>query len=318
MVRGHRMVVSLETKDFKVAIHKAIELQKRPHLVESQTLESEIEKFIEHKLKREEFSRFSAENKKLTLLRFKKQFGDIAPIAITSTIARNWWDGERKRVSTSTAQGYLMTMRSFCSWLISENVIVKNPFEGIEPGKWDYGQRVKFCDLKTRDALIENWGNDQELGFILHVGFEAGLRRNEIVEARPEWFDMKAKAVFVRETDSFRPKDRETRAIPMTDVLIDFIEQYEFTGKYCIMPNQERGKARYRYDFIKKFSSYMKAQKVPWVTPHVMRHTFGSLLAIQGESLLKIARWMGDDPRVVEKHYAHLQPSDKSINRLRS
>jgi hypothetical protein len=45
------------------------------------------------------------------------------------------------------------------------------------------------------------------------------------------------------------------------------------------------------------------------------RHTFASLLAIAGVSIFKIAQWLGDDVRVVERHYAHLLPQDLDIER---
>jgi hypothetical protein len=46
-----------------------------------------------------------------------------------------------------------------------------------------------------------------------------------------------------------------------------------------------------------------------------MRHTFASLLAIAGVSIFKIAQWLGDDVKVVERHYAHLLPQDSDIER---
>ena len=45
-----------------------------------------------------------------------------------------------------------------------------------------------------------------------------------------------------------------------------------------------------------------------------MRHTFASLLAIAGVSIFKIAQWLGDDVRVVERHYAHLLPKTWTSN----
>jgi site-specific recombinase XerD len=52
------------------------------------------------------------------------------------------------------------------------------------------------------------------------------------------------------------------------------------------------------------------------VTPHIMRHTFASLLAIKGVSLYKIANWPGDTLATTEKHYAHLLPTDPDIEHL--
>ena len=53
-----------------------------------------------------------------------------------------------------------------------------------------------------------------------------------------------------------------------------------------------------------------------WITPHVARHTFASILAQKGESIYKIAKWLGDTTEVTEKHYAHLAPGDTAIAAL--
>lgn len=315
MVRGHRVYVALETQDQAEAIQRALKLKQRPQIIAGGRLENEVKRFIAQKLAHKEFSRFSAQNKTLTLLRFCREMGDVLPASITEANIRAWYKKECDRVVGSTAQGYLMAVRSFFNWMVQENLLAKNPTHAIRIEKWDYGHRVKFCEPELRDKLLKKT-KDPILAFVVHAGFEAGMRRNEIIEARPSWFDLKSRTVFVKETDTFTPKDREARAIPMTDVLFNFLKKHPMKGKYCIAPDVERGKSRYRYDFIRAFTTYMADQKVPWVTPHVMRHTFGSLLASGGESLLKIARWMGDDPRVVERHYAHLQPGDRSINRL--
>ncbi len=57
------------------AIQRALEIADAPELSIAGTLQAEIETFIAFKLSRNEFSRFSAENKKLTLLRFGKWIG---------------------------------------------------------------------------------------------------------------------------------------------------------------------------------------------------------------------------------------------------
>jgi integrase len=82
-----------------------------------------------------------------------------------------------------------------------------------------------------------------------------------------------------------------------------------------LKPEKVQGKARYRYDFRKPFEEYVRSKELDWVKPHVMRHTFASLLAIAGVSIFKIAKWLGDDVRVVERHYAHLLPQDPDVER---
>ena len=90
-------------------------------------------------------------------------------------------------------------------------------------------------------------------------------------------------------------------------------------GTWCIAPEIQRG-----YDFIRPFALYVKLmgieleQDLSWITPHVKRHTFGSLLPIAGERVAKISKWMGDDPRVTDRHYLHFKEGDTAINKLHS
>ena len=47
-----------------------------------------------------------------------------------------------------------------------------------------------------------------------------------------------------------------------------------------------------------------------------MRHSFASNLATAGVSIFKIAEWLGDDVRVVQRTYAKLAPADGDIQVL--
>jgi integrase len=79
-------------------------------------------------------------------------------------------------------------------------------------------------------------------------------------------------------------------------------------------PEKEHGRNRYRYDFTRPFTEYMKQQGCEWVTPHIMRHTFASLLASANVSIFKIATYLGDDVRVVQRHYAKLLPEPGALD----
>jgi integrase len=344
MRQGVRRTVALETKDEDEAIRRALEVVDSPELAPAGTLEGEIEAFITYKVGRNEYSRFSAENKKLTLKRFARWIGTDTPIPkIDDAEIKRFYNEERKRIvprtgkppEESTVQGYMMCLRSFFSWLKKERKsIARNPTVELDMGRWDYGSKTLYCAPEMRDRFLNHWRHipvtlmdrDQawEIGFIVHAGFEAGMRRNEIIEARPEWFSLQTNSIRVRKTDTFRPKDRESRSIPLTDVFRAFLEERPMHGTWCIASEKTRGKSRYRYDFSAPFEKYREflaggwLGDFSWMTAHIMRHTFGSLLAIAGESLMKISDWMGDDPRVTERHYLHFQEGDKAINRLHS
>ena len=58
----------------------------------------------------------------------------------------------------------------------------------------------------------------------------------------------------------------------------------------------------------KAFETFVGRTPYPWVTPHVLRHTWGTLAARRGVDLWKIAGVMGDTLATVEKNYLHHCP----------
>lgn len=63
-------------------------------------------------------------------------------------------------------------------------------------------------------------------------------------------------------------------------------------------------------DIKKAFTNVAKCKEVnmPWVTPHVLRHTGATLLAQNGVPLRKIADLMGDTLETTERHYIKHHP----------
>jgi hypothetical protein len=153
---GVRKTIALETREESDAIRMALELADGPDLAIGGPLEGEIEAFIAFKLARNEFSRFSAENKKLTLKRFARWIGPRTPIpSIKTSDLQRFYGEERGRVTESTAQGYMMCLRSFFTWLQKERTIIAtNPATSISMGRWDYGTKAEYCQPELRDALL--------------------------------------------------------------------------------------------------------------------------------------------------------------------
>ncbi len=119
-----------------------------------------------------------------------------------------------------------------------------------------------------------------------------------------DWFDLgESGAVHIKNTSTFRIKDREARFVPLTGQFRDFLRVY-LNGKeshtFALKPEVKHGKGTYRYDFHQPYNDYMTEQKMRWATAHVMPHTFASLRVQAGVSILKVGRWTGDSVEVVE------------------
>jgi integrase len=312
MVNGQRTQESLGTTDYGEAAVKALEIRAEPFLATTAPLQSEIDAFIKYKLQQNEYSAASAESKRYALNEFVSFVKKADPAAITRSDVERFYEQLRARVAESTAQGYITTLRSFFNRLLEARKVRANVVKGLKLARLDTNGRKPFCTPAQRDKLIAECKRD-DLKFTLFCGFHAGMRKQEIIEARPDWFDLKAGSIHVRKTDTFRPKDREDRSIPMTKAFKAFLKTYRLRPPFVLHPDVPHGKSRYRWDFRRPWTEYVTKQNCSWVTPHIARHTFASLAASAGTSIYKIAQWLGDDVRVVQKHYAKLLPNDKDI-----
>jgi integrase len=206
----------------------------------------------------------------------------------------------------------MFTVRSFFRWCAMENICRRNPAAEVQLDRVDHKGRTRFADSELARKLISEAPSD-DLRFVLYCGFHAGMRKLEIVEAVPEWFNLKTQTLEIRATPTFRPKDRDARTVPITDQFTEFLQAFGLRSPYVLKPEVEQGRFRYRYDFRRPFADYMAAQGVPWISPHIMRHSFASICAGKGIDIYRIATWLGDDVRVVQRHYAKLRPDDREI-----
>ena len=193
-VNGRRSHVSLETKDYAEAVQRATEVADRPELQPSRAMDSEIQRFIEYKLRSNRYSPASADSKRYILQEFADTLGNVSPGQVTAFHCKAFYKRMKDRVSPSTAESYMFTLRSFFKWCVAENLCRRNPAAEVELDKVDHQARIKFTDLELAQKLITNAPND-DMRFILYCGFHVGMRKLEIVEAIPEWFNLDRKTV---------------------------------------------------------------------------------------------------------------------------
>lgn len=157
----------------------------------------------------------------------------------------------------------------------------------------------------------------------------AGLRIDELMTLPPSHVRL-PHTIHVGEFGSWKPKaKRSTRDIPIHAELLQPLEEYreEYGGhELAFFVNPNTGRPWTHTSFTNRMRIDVKAagmkyggwsgsgstleRKSTGVTPHILRHTFGSWLAQQDVQLMKIAALMGDTEETVRTHYVHLLPSD--------
>lgn len=316
---GVRRFVSLETGDYVEALTRADRIRGIESFIPAKTeLQKAIDSYLSEKVAAGIYTNATVRITKSILEEFQKIIGDTPLELVSSKHAAAHYARLQDRVKETTAQIHMRALKAFFNHFRKGN----NPFDGIQLKKVIHYARTKFCTKAQRDAIIAAATSD-EMRFVLYAGFHAGMRKNEIIEARVGWFMVgeDGGAVHVQNTESFTVKDKEARAIPLTPDFSQFLKGFlegREPHEYAVKPGRVRQKASavYRWDFFRPFHDVVKAAGCPWVTAHVMRHTFASLLVQNGVSIYKVAQWLGDGVGVVEKHYAHLSTEDPDIKKM--
>ena len=307
--------ITLQTRDLTEAIARAVQVRKMPGLVATGSLKDEITIFLRHKVERRAYSASTAKIKRYTLDRFADWLPAGTPLhLITREQMQDYYNEALARSCPATAHKALMGARAFLRWALEvAKKIRSNPAVGVQEEPVPDSARPRFCSQALQDKLIDECPRE-DLKLVLMLGFHAGMRKNEIIQAVPGWFHFDRRCIDMQPTPTMPfNKHKKPRVIPMRRVLFDFLQTYGLREPFMLRPEVKQGKDTYRYDFDSALQAYVKKQKAPWVTAHVMRHTFASLLVQENTSIFKVAQWMGNTVSVCEKHYAHLRHKDDDV-----
>ncbi len=147
---------------------------------------------------------------------------------------------------------------------------------------------------------------DPNFRYLVQAALLTGCRYGELTALRCGDFDAEAGTVHIRTSKSGKP-----RFVPLNDEGIEF-----FTGVTTGRPTDEitflraDGKPWRPSQQRRRLNDAAARARVEDVNFHILRHTYGSALAMRGVPMGVIAHALGHaDTRITEKHYAALAPS---------
>jgi len=276
--------------------------------------EVEIDEYLALQRRDDRLSKHSVTNRRYTLVRFfeeieKKNVGEA-----TAEDAQSWYDSLKG--TEESKHTYIRWLKAFYKCLIVARKVEENPFAAVTMARARPTARHSTLTKEQVATLIDACRNDG-LRFVLFCGFHAGMRKEEVIEARPEWFDLQTNHIHIGPTPTWIPKDRERRSVPLSPAFRAFLKDYGKPSPYMLAPEVEPGIAAYRYDFERAYKTLLRKTNLK-CTFHDARRTFASHLVSAGMSVYKVARYLGDGVAVVEKHYGHLQPDAGEFDRMMS
>ena len=222
----------------------------------------------------------------------------------------------QRGLAPRTANRYREVLNRLFNWSMKQGGIRmpsdKNPVAQVERYR-QKAPEIRFLTLRQINEQLEAMQDDPQCQAMVAMYIYAGLRREEALWLRLEDINLTAgKQGMIRiqaktvDGEYWQSKTGVNRAIPISSTLRHYLERYtprpSIGGWYFPSPEG------YRYDcdnFSKALSRLNKQAGLRW-TCLDFRHTFGSQLAMKGESLYKISKLMGNSPDICRTHYAAL------------
>jgi len=175
--------------------------------------------------------------------------------------------------------------------------------------------QIRFLSLEQIDEQFDVLKDNPVLRTLVAVYIYAGLRREEALWLIAEDVDLNAgKHGVIRVQaktvagETWQPKTKVNRVVPISSALREFLDHYERpeASGHWYFPSP-RGKRWDANNFSETLRRINRAAGLSW-SSLLYRHSFGSHLAIRGESLYKVSTLMGNSPDICRRHYATLSP----------
>jgi integrase len=221
-------------------------------------------------------------------------------------------------LAPKTANRYREILTRLFNWAMTQHGVKmpedKNPAAKVERYK-ESAPEIRFLTLAQVKEQLDALADDVRMQSMVATLIYAGLRREELLWLTHDdidWTAGKFGLIRVRAKTidgvSWEPKTKKNRAVPVSSTLRLYLDKWRMkSGEGTWFFPSPIG-VRWDPD---NFSSDLRDRnakaKLPWGSLD-FRHTFGSQLAMKGESLYKISALMGNSPEICRRHYAALIP----------
>lgn len=253
---------------------------------------------------------------------FIPYFG-AAPLTSIRQLDIQQYFSAHRELSATTLRRQQQMLKSIFETAIDNDYCIKNPVKNIKLHSDKEAFVLKWYSQAQADKLRAQALKDgSKYAKAVFLMLSLGLRRGELLGLMWKDIDLTAQTVEIKravEPDTKgMPNDGDVksvsslRTIPFghDERLMDFLRaecSAEHPSAFVI-----NGKTKYGYTSIDGFNRgyqiYMtkttEALGLPYMTPHELRHSYGTILREQGLDLYSISRLLGHaDTAVTEKHY---------------
>lgn len=217
-------------------------------------------------------------------------------------------DPDTRRGRKSTANRILTVLRALLNHAWREGRVpdqAESEWRRVKPFRGADSPRVQYLEEVQAQRLIN--ASAPDLRKLVTAALLTGCRLGELALLRVEDFRADARAIHVRDSKSGKP-----RHVPLTEEGEDYFAQLTAGRELgeTMLLRADGSPWLQNYHVRPLSEACTRADINPPASFHVLRHTYGSWLAMKGVALQVIAEALGHaDTRVTQRHYGHLAPS---------
>ena len=245
---------------------------------------------------------------------FNKWLAGKSFIAINSKNIQDYFsDRQKNNIGSSTQARILTCLHSFYQYLLANQLIKKDPTEQLSHPKLEKKLPV-FLNIQEVEKLLEAPSSSSLFGqrdrAMLELLYSCGLRVSELINL--SYHNINLKEEFIR----IHGKGNKERVLPMGEIAIDYLMQYETNVRPVLLKNGQsdsyflsnRGSAMSRQNFfyiIKAYANQVGIEKP--LSPHSLRHAFATHLVQKGADLRSVQLMLGHSDISSTQLYTHIQ-----------
>jgi integrase len=212
--------------------------------------------------------------------------------------------GEPLMRTGATVNRYLAALSSCLSYGVKEQGwLERNPMERVRRKDENKG-RVRFLSDDERNALLAACRPHADLYLAVVLSLTTGARQAEIMGLRWPQIDFARQVISLPET-----KNGDRRALPLVGQALELLRErgrVRTLGDDRIFPPTARARKADYLDLRTSWESALKEAGIKDFHWHDLRHTAASYLAMNGVSLVELAKVLGHRTLSMVARYAHL------------
>ena len=192
----------------------------------------------------------------------------------------------------------------------------KNPVRRAEIARKSQTEKEPFTEDEAR-TIIEFAKTDKIFGIPVYIMLNTGIRSQEMRALTADRIDFDNGIVTIdkavkRTGELGKPKNGKTRYIPLKPEVLEFLrEKINPKAKYILGDSDYVTASAlrcYYAAFIKRLNDSLaeKGEKpIPVRSPHILRHTCGTLLQKNGMPIAMVMELLGHSSLAMTEHYTH-------------